>query len=129
MAKKVTLNNLNEAIKGILDEYADDIQGNLDVITQKIGQKGVQALRNQTKATFNGKTYASGWSSTVEKQRLYTAVTIHNKKQAGLAHLLENGHVKANGTGRYGSWSGISHIKPVEEQLIVEYEREVKQNL
>lgn len=126
MAKKVTLDNLDEAINDILEEYAGDIQSNIDVITKKVGQKGVQALKNQSKATFEGKTYASGWTYTAYKSRLYTTVVIHNKKQAGLAHLLEHGHVTANGTGRYGQWDGRKHIEPVEEKLVAEYEKEVK---
>ena len=129
MAKKVTVDNLQEAINDILEEYAGDVQSNIDVITKKIGQKGVQALKNQTKSTFEGKTYASGWTYTAYKERLYTTVVIHNKKQAGLAHLLENGHVKAHGTGRYGQWAGRKHIEPVETALIAEYEREVIQTL
>lgn len=129
MGKKVTIENLNEAIADILEEYQGDIQSNISVITKRIGQKGAQALRNQTKATFNGKKYASGWGYTVEEKRLYTTVIIHNKKQAGLAHLLENGHVKANGTGRYGFYDGVEHIYPVEKELIASYESEVKNAL
>ncbi len=132
MAKKVTVDNLDTEIKKILDQYADDVQGNLDTITKQIGQKGAAALRNQSKSTFpDGKKYASGWTATTEKNRLYTVVTIHNKKQAGLAHLLEFGHVSANGTGRgyvtdKAPVKGREHIAPVEQELILQYEREVK---
>lgn len=129
MAKKVTVDNLQDAIKDILEEYSDQIYENLDEITQRIGKKGVEAVKNSSKEAFNGKKYASGWTMTAEKQRLYTTVIIHNKKQAGLAHLLENGHVKANGTGRYGQWDGVEHLLPVEEKLIDEYESEVVRNL
>lgn len=129
MAKKVTVDNLQDAIKDILDEYSDQIYENLDEITQRIGKKGVEAVRNSSKEAFNGKVYASGWGMTVEKNRLYTSVIIHNKKQAGLAHLLEHGHVKANGTGRYGQWDGVEHLLPVEEKLIDEYESEVVSKL
>lgn len=125
MAKKVTIDNLGDAIKDILDEYAGEVNDNLAVITKKIGQKGAQALRNESKSKFDGSKYASGWTYSVDKQRLYTTVTIYNSKQPGLAHLLENGHVKANGTGRYGFWEGIQHIYPVEQELIASYEGEV----
>lgn len=129
MAKKVTVDNLQEAIDSILEEYEGEIYENLDEITQRIGKKGVEALKNTSKETFSGKRYASGWAMVSEKNRLYTTVTIYNKNQPGLAHLLENGHVKANGTGRYGQWDGIEHIYPVEEKLVDEYESEVSQNL
>ena len=132
MAKKVTLDTLGDEINKILDEYAGEIDKNIDTVTKLIGQKGAAALRNQSKSTFpDGKRYASGWTSTVEKTRVYTAVTIHNKKQAGLAHLLEFGHVSANGTGRgyiteKAPVAGREHIAPVEQELVVQYEREVK---
>lgn len=129
MAKKVTVNNLQDAIKDILDDYGDQVYENLEEITQRIGKKGVEAVRNSSKEAFNGKVYASGWGMTVEKNRLYTSVVIHNKKQAGLAHLLEHGHVKANGTGRYGQWSGVEHLLPVEEKLVDEFESEVVSKL
>ena len=136
MAKKVTLDNLGDEIQKILDEYAGDVQNHLDEVTKKIGQKGAQALRNQAKATFpvkkghktSGK-YEKGWKAQTERNRLYTKVTIYDKDHAGLAHLLEFGHVSANGTGRYGKVDAHPHIKPVEEALIVEYEREVKAKL
>lgn len=129
MAKKVTVDNLQDAISSILDDYEGQVYENLDTITQQIGKKGVEALKNSSKDAFKGKTYASGWAMLVDKNRLYTTVTIYNKKQAGLAHLLENGHVKANGTGRYGFWDGITHILPVEEKLVSEFESEVENNL
>lgn len=129
MAKKVTVNNLQDAIKDILDDYGDQVYENLEEITQRIGKKGVEAVRNSSKEALNGKVYASGWGMTVEKNRLYTSVIIHNKKQAGLAHLLEHGHVKANGTGRYGQWSGVEHLLPVEEKLVDEFESEVAAKL
>ena len=129
MGKKVTVDNLQAAISSILDEYEGQVYENLDEITRRIGQKGVEAVKTSSKDAFNGKRYASGWAMLQEKSRLYTTVTIYNSKQAGLAHLLENGHVKANGTGRYGFWEGIKHILPVEEKLIDEYEREVAQSL
>lgn len=136
MAKKVTVENLGAEISKILDEYAGEVQDNLSVITKQIGQKGAAALRNKSKETFpvkkghktSGK-YESGWTSTVEKTRVYTAVTIYNRKRASLAHLLEFGHVSANGTGRYGRVPEHPHVAPVEEALVVEYEREVKNNL
>ncbi len=129
MAKKVTIDTLADAVNEILAEYSDNIYENLDEITQRIGKKGVEAVKSASQNTFGGKNYASGWGMTVEKNRLYTTVIIHNKKQAGLAHLLENGHVKANGTGRYGFWEGREHILPVEEKLVDEYESEVVQSL
>ncbi len=136
MAKKVTLDNLGDEIKKILSEYEGEVENHLDEVTKRVGQKGAQALRNKSKETFpvdkskktSGK-YEKGWKTYVERNRLYTKVTIYDKDHAGLAHLLEFGHVSKNGTGRYGSVDAHEHIKPVEENLVVEYEREVKASL
>lgn len=133
MAKKVTLDTLGDEINKILDQYAGEVDKDIDVVTKLIGQKGAQALRNESKAKFpdgSGK-YAGGWTATTEKSRLYTAVIIHNKRQAGLAHLLEFGHVSANGTGRgyitaNAPVKAYEHIAPIEQELVVQYEREVK---
>lgn len=129
MGKRVTIDNLPQAIDEILAEYEGQVYENLDQITKRIGQKGVSAVKASTKQTFEGKKYASGWAMQAYKNRVYTTVVIYNKKQAGLTHLLENGHVKANGTGRYGFWDGRKHIEPVEQKLIAEYESEVTTQL
>lgn len=132
MAKKVTVDTLGAEIEKILNQYQGEVQENIDQVTKLVGQKGAAALRNQSKSTFpDGKKYASGWTAQVEKTRVYTAVTIYNKKQAGLAHLLEFGHVSANGTGRgyvtdKAPVKGREHIAPVEIELVAQYEREVK---
>ena len=131
---KVTIDNLASEINKILDEYADDVDGNMDQICKRIGQKGAQALRNESLDKFpdSGKhkrRYGSTWKTTVERRRLYTLVTIHNA-QPGLPHLLEYGHVVSNGTGRnLGQASAHTHILTVEQRLIKEFETEVKTKL
>lgn len=124
MATKVTIENLDTAIQGILQEYEDDVSANLDEITRKIGKTGVKALNNASKSAFDGKKYSKSWTSTAEKGRLYTTVTLHSK-MPGLPHLLEHGHAKVNG----GRVKGRAHIEPVNQKLVTEYEREVKARL
>lgn len=124
MATKVTIENLDIAIQNILQEYEDDVSANLDDITRKIGKTGVQALNNASKSTFKGNKYNKSWTSTTEKGRLYTTVTLYSK-MPGLPHLLEHGHAKVNG----GRVEGRAHIEPVEQKLVTEYEREVKAKL
>lgn len=125
MAKKVTLDTLASEVKKILSEYGNDVYSDLDTITKRVGQKGVQALRNESLDKFpssgkHKKRYGQYWTSTTEKGRLYTRVIIHSN-QPGLPHLLENGHAKVNG----GRVAGKAHISPVEQKLVAEYEQEV----
>lgn len=134
MAKKVTIDNLASEINKILEEYGDEVYENLDEAVQKIGKKGVQALKNESLGMFpdSGKhkrRYGSTWKATTEKKRLYTIVHIHNT-QAGFPHLLEFGHNVANGTGRIVGKAGAHpHIAKVEQELINDFEREVKTKL
>lgn len=131
MARRTPVDQLNTAIAGILAQYGDDVQANVGKIAEEMGKKGVQALKRNSKATFprgTGK-YAAGWKKKVEKDRLKTVVTIYNDHPA-LPHLLEYGHVTRNGTGRtFPRTPGHPHIKPVEEELVRAFEREVVDRL
>lgn len=130
MAKKTALGKLSEALTKVLNEYAADVQNNLDAITKDMGQKGAQALRQKSKETFDGTgKYASGWTYTVENLRTGARVTIHNKLP-GLPHLLEFGHVTRNGTGRtYPRTPAHEHIAPVADEIVRTFEQEVKSKL
>lgn len=133
MASKVTLENFDSEIKKILSEYGDDVDKNLSAITKKIGQKGAKLLRDESLGMFpdskkHKSRYGQTWTSRTEQRRLYTTVTIYNR-QAGLPHLLENGHAMVAGGRQVGFVSGKQHILPVEQELIQQYEREVMQKL
>lgn len=133
MATKVTLDNFEKEVEKILSEYGDDVSKNLNKITKEVGKKGAALLRNESLGTFpeSGKhkqRYGQTWKSQATENRLYTTVTIYNS-QAGLPHLLENGHALVAGGRQMGEVSGREHIAPVETKLITEFEREVTQKL
>lgn len=123
--RRISLEQLPDAISDILDEYQGEILSNLPEITDKVGKKGVQALKTSAKSKFNGTKYAAGWRSTTEYTRMGANVTIYNAKLPGLPHLLEHGHAKRGG----GRVEGRAHIQPVEEKLIKEYERKIINDL
>lgn len=130
-AKKTPIDKLGEAISGILSEYEADIQGNLERIVPEIGKKGVQALKASARKALNKDTgeYVKGWKYQVNKQRLSTTVTIYND-HPGLPHLLEYGHVTRNGTKRtFPPTPAHPHIKPVADELVETFEREVVSKL
>ena len=134
MAKKVRAEELGEAVKQILNSYGTDVKKNLDVITKEVTQKGVQALRTESAETFNTtkkrkKKYARTWTSTFTTNVLSAQGIIYNT-QAGLPHLLENGHVSRNGTGRsFGRVEGREHIAKVEREIQRLYMEEVLSKL
>ena len=130
MARKLAASGLEDAVKQILDNYGNDVKKNLDAITKDVTRKGVQAMRTESAATFGTtrkrkKKYAKTWTSKFESTRFYSTGVIYNS-QAGLPHLLENGHVSRNGTGRtFGYVNGRPHISKVEDELARVYEEEV----
>ena len=129
MAKKITLDQLGAAVEEILKEYEGEVRENLQDITRSISKKGVQAMRSESAKLFkpsgkHSKPYSQTWTSTVETNRVSTQGIISNT-QAGLPHLLENGHVARNGR----RVAGKEHIAPVNEEIQRLYVQEVERRL
>lgn len=127
---KVTIDNLQKEIDKILSNYKDEVDEHMDEIVVRVGKKGAQALRNESKSKLGGTgKYAKGWTATAEKNRLYTKIIIHNSKQPGLAHLLEFGHALIVGGRRLPDVPAHTHIEPVEKEIVADFEREVTTKL
>lgn len=122
---KSTVDTLAADIQKILDEYADDVTDLTKDTVRMVGQKGVQALRSSSGVFGGSGKYASGWTQTVEETRMGSTATLHNAKVPGLPHLLEFGHALRGG----GRAPGRVHIKPVEEELMKAFEREMEVRL
>ena len=124
-SRRITLEQLPAAVDEILKEYTNGITDSLPEITEKVGKAGAKAVQSAAKSKFNGKKYASGWRTNIERTRAGANVTIYNSKLPGLPHLLEHGHAKRGG----GRVEGRVHIAPVEQKLIAEYERKIINDL
>lgn len=126
MAKKTAIEKMSEAVSGILSEYAENIQASLETVTKKMGAEGAKALRRKSREVFPGGSgaYAKGWKYEFRKTRREAKTTIYNEHYS-LPHLLEHPHAIRNGVGSYGEAPAHPHIKPVEEELVQTYEREV----
>ena len=134
MAAKTPIDKLGDAIAGILDEYADQVNASVGEIAEKLAKKGTQTLRNVSKSEFKGGTgkYAKGWSveTTGKRHRQLEQSSVIYNKHPGMPHLLEYGHVIRNGTNRvYGKVPGREHIAPVEEKLVETFVKEVMAKL
>lgn len=118
-----TSQNLDTAIKKILDDYAKGILTDMETVVKKIGTKAVSSVKANARASFGGSgKYAGGWTKQVDKTRLGITVTVYNKAVPGLAHLLENGHAKVGG----GRVAGRPHIAPVEQEIVKEFEEKIE---
>lgn len=114
MARKVPVERLADNIEKILADFGEEVQGNLDAVTERLAKEGAKTLRAESAGKFRGSgKYGKGWTVQIEKERLATIATIYNKTP-GLPHLLENGHANRGG----GRTPGRTHISPVEEKLV-----------
>ena len=119
----VSVEQMADEIAKMLTEYETAIVKNVDTSGKAVADKGAKQLR-QTSPKRTG-AYAKSWGVTREKGAFgeNAKYIVHNKKRYRLTHLLEHGHVTANGKRT----RAIPHIKPVEEQVIREYEKQVRE--
>lgn len=116
---------LEQQIKKVLKKYADDVQNNLENISKDLAREGAKEVRKASGGFGGSGRYASGWTSTFQSGRLEAKGIIHNQLVPGLPHLLEHGHAMRNGHRA----PGRAHIAPVEEKLIEEFERAIRNDL
>lgn len=125
--------DLVDEINKILDEYALEVNEDVNKAakaTAKLGAKELKSTSPKSKSKVRGGRYARGWAVKETKGTFgYTQLTIHNKKDYQLTHLLENGHLIRNKTGTYGRTKARPHIKPVELIVQDKFLEEVKKRL
>lgn len=122
----ITADNLSDAIAGIMDKYAVEVNGHVKEAVSAATKAGVKAVKSGAAANFGGTgRYAEGWTSRVENDRLSATGTIYNGKLPGLPHLLEHGHAKRGG----GRVPGRAHIAPVEQILESAFMRAIETKL
>lgn len=112
-------------IKAILEEYDEDIQEAIAEETIKMGKKAKEEVKKLSPVGTQhkrSKRYKQGWGYSTERGRGKITVTVHNKTNYRLTHLLEKGHALRNG----GRTRAIPHIKPVEEMVNKEYEENIE---
>ena len=122
---KVTIDNMADAINKIIADYGEEAQKGTAEVVKKVTEVGVKALRGNPGSFGGTGKYSKGWRSQYETQRLSAQGTIYNATVPGLPHLLENGHAKRGG----GRVPGRVHIKPVEDQIIETFTKQLEEKL
>ena len=113
----------------ILDTYSKEVRRATNNAQDKVAKECVQKLKNTSPKKTGS--YARGWAIKRKKGKAgIVDVTVHNKTDYQLTHLLENGHIIRNAKGEYGRTNGIKHIAPVNDwasdALPQEIERELE---
>lgn len=104
-------------MKQVLESASKEVRRAAAEAGDKTAKEAVQKLKNTSpKGSPHKRRYAEGWAMKREKSNSgVPVVTVYNRTNGQLTHLLENGHVVANAKGTYGRTNGIKHIAPVND--------------
>lgn len=115
------VNQLANKVSEMLSDYSKVTEKELEVIAETIAQRGVTKLRTAGSFQDISGDYRTGWRAKKVKGKW----VVHNQTDYRLTHLLEKGHAKIGG----GRTKAYPHIKPVEEEMIKEFEEEIRRTL
>lgn len=120
---KINVDQLADEIAKGLKEYSQNIVEMVNAKSEKIGKEAVKRLQSVRFKQNTG--YSKSWAMKTEPEvGQPNKRIIHVKKPFyRLTHLLEYGHAKRGG----GRVEAIPHIRPVEEQVIEEFTKEVEE--
>lgn len=113
--KRVSLDQLGDAISEILEEYREEVNEQIkDDIVEAADDilAGVKQVPAGAEHWRPWDEYSAGWKKTV-RIRGYGDITavIHNPKKYMLTHLLEEGHVNRDGSRA----QAFPHVEPAAE--------------
>lgn len=122
MVVKVKPEQLDEAIRGQLETYNEEIRQNLNKNLKEVADTTAETLKKGGGYKERTGKYTPDWSVTARKAVSATQgeqYSVHNRKHYQLTHLLEKGHVTRSGKRT----RAFEHILPAEqaaEELAVE---------
>lgn len=135
---KVKIDGVAQAVMYELDKYTNDVRDAIKESAERIATEGKTKLQLQTQPSSTDmgsadlsnrrlwKTYAKGWQVKINSGKNFANCIIHQNQKNGnyrLTHLLEYGHLTRNGTRT----RAFAHIKPVEEYVVKQFQKEVEQ--
>ena len=118
MSKRVKIDQLDNAIMDILNEYRNACLATADEACKVTAKEAVQELKAAhppgSGQYGSWSAYNKGWTvtQTVRDKREHKGATVHNKDHYQLTHLLEKGHALPQG----GRSNEYVHIAPVAEK-------------
>ena len=124
MSVRVTTKTLASEILKEMELYTDNVSAAVSKAVDDIAVDSMRKLQATRSAHGSNvwKRYPLGWTikrkmPTKGKNKGRKTAIVYNRDHYRLTHLLENGHVIKNGTGRtYGRTRSFEHIGPVNEE-------------
>lgn len=129
MARKsaVDVDGITKAIAKELSLYSDVVKEQIEEIEERVAKMAVKKLRvaGGFENHRSSKGYRKGWRAKKQNR----GWVVYNATNYQLTHLLEKGHALRNGGRTVGSAKAFPHIKPVEQNIIKEFEKEIREVL
>lgn len=119
--KTIQPSEFSSAISEILDEYGDEVRTAMYEAVKNTANKARREVRANSKG--NWRRYKSGWSVKYETTRLSIDAHVFNRTKYMLAHLLEFGHLNAEGKRVV---EPMEHIAPVNNKTGDEVIKELR---
>jgi|SRR5690625_1689317 len=110
------VDDLSKEIAKALRDFTSDIERGLERSKEETAKNGVKELR--VTSPIRTGSYSKGWRA----KRIGSSWVVYNKTDYQLTHLLEKGHAKRGG----GRVQPKVHIAPVEEKMIIGYEKQLE---
>lgn len=106
-------------VNEILSQYTKNVDNRMKDVIDDASKRVRDELRAKSPEGPEG--YAKSWSVKKGKGSKGIQNTVYNKDHYRLTHLLENGHIKKNQYGEYGTWKPKKkHIQPVNDWIVEE---------
>lgn len=106
----IKVDDLAKAVAEELEQYSQDVTDGVKKEVRRVAKECAQEIRQNSPVQTGS--YRKGWRDEVAfESREDIRVTVRNKTDYQLTHLLEHGHAKVNG----GRVEGTPHIAPAEQ--------------
>jgi len=114
-----SIDELAREINRRLEMYTGSVTEDVNKAAEEVAKAGVAMLKSRSpKLTTD---YSKGWKAKKVKGKW----VVHNATDYQLIHLLERGHATRDG----GRTRAIVHVKPVEEEIINDFEDKVRRSI
>lgn len=114
--------DLAATVEKLLAEYGEKVYDVMNDSVAEVADQATDKLRAVNHWANQGSgEYSGSWMvDDVVKKRIHVTKVVHNEEHYRLTHLLENGHVSRNGTGRTFTTAkapvqAYPHIAPVND--------------
>ena len=116
--QKVTVDEFEDAVRDLINEYGDEVGKNVKEDVKDIGKTCVELVhRNIDAAGIGGKKYRKSFKDTTTKDTAWiTTVEIHSPRYYRLTHLLEFGHVVKVKGKVVGAARAYPHLATAEKE-------------